>query len=50
MLELDDAEINDLTPSSPLSAMSTGSMRPLITGRVLKKVAWLIYKPRQLIL
>jgi len=46
MLELDDAEINDFPPSSPLSAVNTGSMRPLITGRVLKKVAWLIYKPR----
>jgi hypothetical protein len=30
--------------------MPMGSSKPLLTGRVLKKVAWMIYKPRQLIL
>ncbi|KAL4504373.1 hypothetical protein ABPG72_009819 [Tetrahymena utriculariae] len=47
----EDDDINDFAPSSPQTPpVNTTSMRPLITGRVLKKVAWLIYKPRQLIL
>lgn len=48
-LENDDDEINDFGPTSPVMTPVnnvTTTMRPIITGRVLKKVAWLIYKPR----
>ncbi|EGR31017.1 phosphoinositide dependent kinase-1, putative [Ichthyophthirius multifiliis] len=49
-LELDDADFMDEGElASPLK-LPTGSQRPILTGRVLKKVAWMIYKPRQLIL
>lgn len=54
-LDSDDDEQDaprQLPPSNPLLGLVRGAVsnRPLMTGRALKRVAWLIYKPRYLML
>lgn len=47
ILSAEDDDFEEFINQSPaINSVSSASVRPILTGRVLKKVAWMIYKPR----